>query len=73
MNKIISMPCNIPCNIPCITKTFRLACKSKYNRKRDYQVVLLMITNGKKWHYLALKSVRTNEYNRPIRRFVRIT
>ena len=62
------MPCNIPCNIPCITKTIRLACKSKYNRKRDYRVVLLMITNSKKWHYLALKSVRTNEYNRPIRR-----
>ena len=46
--------------IPCITKAIRLACKSKCNRKRDYQVVLLMITNGKKWHYLALKSECTN-------------
>ena len=49
------------------TKTIRLAYKSKYNCKRENQVVLLMITDGKKWHYLALKSVRTtNGYNRPV-------
>ena len=41
------------------TKTINLAYKSKYNRKRENQVVLLMITNGKqsdevdKWHYIA--------------------
>ena len=45
--------------VPHNTKTIRLTYKSKYNRKRENQVVLLMITNGKKWHYLALKSVRT--------------
>ena len=28
-----------------------------------------MITNVKKWHYLALKRVRTNGYNRPIKGF----
>ena len=45
--------------VPHNTETRRLACKSKYNRKSENQVVLLMITEGKKWHYLALKNVRT--------------
>ena len=32
-----------------------------------------MITDGKKWHYLALKSVRTtNGYNRPMRSLSRL-
>ena len=56
--------------VPLNTKTIRLACKSKYNRKRENQVILLIITNGKKWHYLALKSEPTFDgkkwYNRPI-------
>ena len=27
-----------------------------------------MITNGEKWHYIALKSVRTDDgFNRPIK------
>ena len=30
------------------TKTIRLARKSKYNRKRENKVVLLLITDGKK-------------------------
>ena len=34
--------------IPHNTKTIRLACKSKYNRKPENQVALLMITDGKK-------------------------
>ena len=34
-------------SIPRNTKTINLACKSKYNRKCEKQVVLLMITNGK--------------------------
>ena len=42
--------------VPHNTKTIRLAYKSKYNRKRKNPVVLLMINDGKKWHYLALKS-----------------
>ena len=55
------------------TKTIRLAYKSKYNRKRENQVVLLMIADGKKWHYLALKSVHaTNGYNRPMRSLERL-
>ena len=54
--------------VPHNTKTIRLAYKSKYNRKRENQLVLLMITDGKKWHYLALKSVRTtNGCNRLLR------
>ena len=40
--------------VPHNTKTIRLAYKSKYNHKSENQVVLLMITDGKKWHYLAL-------------------
>ena len=59
--------------VPHNTKTIRLAYKSKDNRKRENQVVLLMITDGKKCHYLALKSVRTtNGYNRPVRSLSRL-
>ena len=38
-------------------KKIRLAYKSKHNFKRKNQVILLMITDGKKWHYLAVKSL----------------
>ena len=41
--------------VPHNAKKIRLACKSKYNHNRENQVILLMITNGKKWHYLAVK------------------
>ena len=59
--------------IPPNTKTINLAYKSKYNRKRENQVVLLMITNGEKWHYIALRSVRTDDgFNRPIRSVSRL-
>ena len=37
------------------TEKIRLAYKSKHNFKRENQVILLMITDGKKWHYLAVK------------------
>ena len=33
----------------------RVTYKLKYNFKREDQVILLMITDGKKWHYLAVK------------------
>ena len=53
--------------------TINLAYKSKYNRKHENQVVLLMITNGKKWHYIALKSERTDDgFNRPIKSLSRL-
>ena len=35
----------------------RHAYKSKYNLKRENQVIILMITDGKKWHYLAVKKL----------------
>ena len=61
------------------TKTINLAYKSKYNRKRENEVVLLIITNGEqsdevdKWHYIAPKSVRTDDgFNRPIRSLSRL-
>ena len=55
------------------SKTINVAHKSKYNRKRKNQVVLLMITNGEQWHYIALKSVRTDDgFNRPIRSLSRL-
>ena len=57
--------------VPHNKKTINLAYKSKYNRKRKYQVVLLMITDAKqsdeidKQHYIALKNVPTdNGFNR---------
>ena len=34
-----------------------MACKSKYNLKRENQVILSMITDGEKWHYLAVTSL----------------
>ena len=43
--------------VPHNAKEIRLACKPKYNFKRENQVILLMITNGKKWHNLAVKSL----------------
>ena len=41
--------------MPYNTKEIRLAYKSKHNFKSENQVMLLMITDGKKWHYLAVK------------------
>ena len=37
------------------TRKTCLAYKSKYNLTRENQVILLMITDGEKWHYLAVK------------------
>ena len=41
--------------VPYNTKKIRLAYKSKHNFKHDNQVILLMITDVKKWHYLAVE------------------
>ena len=38
-------------------KEICIAYQSKYNRKRENQVILLMITDGEKYHYLAVKSL----------------
>ena len=39
------------------TKKIEIAYKSKYNLIRDNQIILLMISNGENWHYLAVKSL----------------
>ena len=36
------------------TKKINLAYKSKHNLNREEQVILLMISNGEKWHYTAV-------------------
>ena len=39
------------------TEIIRVAYRSEYNNKRKKQVILLMITDGKKWHYLAVTNL----------------
>ena len=41
--------------VPYNTEKIRHEYKSKYNLTRENQVILLMITDGEKWHYLAVK------------------
>ena len=51
---------NIALNIlyvPFNTKKIEIAYKSKYNLIRDNQIILLMISNGENWYYLAVKSL----------------
>ena len=43
--------------VPYNAEEIRHAYKSKYNLERESQVILLMITDGKKWHYLAVKKL----------------
>ena len=43
--------------MPYNTEKIRHAYKSKHNLKRKNQVILLMITDGKKLHYLAVKQL----------------
>ena len=38
-------------------KTIRHAYKSRYNLTHDNQVILLMISDGEKWHYLTVRSL----------------
>ena len=76
MNKIIRQLICQYINIlfvPHNKKRIRVAYRSKYEGKRENQVVLLMITDGKKRHYLTLKSIPTADgYNRPIRSLSRL-
>ena len=41
--------------MPHNTNEIRHAYKSKHNLNRENQVILLMITDAEKWHYLAVK------------------
>ena len=43
--------------VPFNTKKVEIAYKSKYNLIRDNQIILLMISNGKNWHYLTIKNL----------------
>ena len=43
--------------IPHNTKKIQLAYRSKNNLTCNKEVILLMITDGEKWHYLAVKNV----------------
>ena len=50
----------IPLNIlyvPYNTEEIRHAYKSKHNLSLENQVILLMITDGKNWRYLAVKKL----------------
>ena len=59
--------------IPHDEVTITQAYKSKYNHTRKNQVVLLMITDGEKWHYTALKSEPTEDgFNRPTKSLSRL-
>ena len=49
--------------VPYNTKEIRHACKSKYNLECQNQVILLTITDGKKWHYLAVKKLSASNNN----------
>ena len=60
-------------------KALNLTYKSKYNRKRENQIVFLMITNCEqsdeveKYHYISLKNVPADDgFNRPIRSLYRL-
>ena len=43
--------------MPYNTKEIRHVYKAKHNLKRENQVILLIITDGEKWHYLAIKKM----------------
>ena len=42
--------------VPHNTKEIRHTYKSKYNLNHENEVILLMVTDGEKWHYLAVQS-----------------
>ena len=53
-NKVIAL--NV-LSVPHNSKEIRHACVSKHNATRENQVILLMITDVEKWHYLAVKNL----------------
>ena len=57
-NKSISLNIlYVPYNVFYNFKEIKHSYKSKYNLNRENPVILLMITDGGKWHYLAVKSL----------------
>ena len=47
--------------VPHEEKNIIHAYKTKYNHTRKNQIVLLMITDGKEWHYTTLRSEQTED------------
>ena len=47
--------------VPHDTEEIRHAYKSKRNLKCKNQVILLIVTNSEKWHYLAVKTLPADE------------
>ena len=43
--------------VPYNTKKINIAYKSKNNLTQERQIILLMISDGQKWHYLVVKSL----------------
>ena len=43
--------------VPHNTRKIHVAYKSKHNLTRESQIILLMITDGEKWHYLTVKNL----------------
>ena len=43
--------------VPHNTRKIHVAYKSNYNLTRENQIILLMITDGEKWHYLTVKNL----------------
>ena len=43
--------------VPHNTKKIQLAYRSKYNLTYNKQIILLMITDGEKWHYLVINNL----------------
>ena len=43
--------------VPHNTEDIKHFYKSKFNFTSEHEVILLMITDGQKWHYLAVKKL----------------
>ena len=43
--------------MPYNTKKINIAYKSKNNLTQENQIILLMISDGQKWHYLVVKNL----------------
>ena len=57
LNRIDNHPERNILYVPYNTKKINIAYKSKHNLTREKQVILLMISNGEKWHYLTVKNL----------------
>ena len=49
--------------VPYNTKKINIAYKSKNNLTQERQIILLIISDGQKWHYLVVKTIRIIKRN----------